>query len=1363
MHTYDDVLASPRPCLDENGAKEQLKAYQEALAAFSNDDCTAVITIPAGAGSGKTRTLVSTIIGLLRIGVDPELIESISFTNASADDFQEKLIKSLADLSQEDSSISVVNLGFSTIHKHAVDLLKKLEPHVGGVGYYFEDAATSNSLSSHDGMERENREKAIRLALYSSIVYGGIDGKLIESLRPFIDKDDSEARFILSDIRAEDHKRRAEDFIRKDMMSDAGLGAFTNIDDTNPDFCVAVATDALMRLQEQTLEIDISEKRQRFGLPQYLMVDEAQDLDLIQLFYLRALALNGVSILMVGDPRQTLYEFRNSVSEWPFDESFMQALFVGTGIVPRISSSPLKTNYRSRREIIDLAEDISEYFVSESLASNLPKVKPIYDPEESVVRSHPHLNGSQSDQEKLVPAVRLIQGAKTDRLDLLKPPAKKVQQKTLSGPLGRLTRRSAEVAEQSGNAEEIKALQRKLTHIQIPNLCGGEHEAEIKAAIFDLYERAKAGDSVAILTRNGLKTADFNFLRGILKDRYADIDSPSSLLIDQINSEKNAPLSNYWFLSSEQEATQGVPFTSMMIGAAMHFFLSWDRTSSDEIKLQGLREVSAVVPASTYEEAVTKNNRNAALPSIAIELKPYVSALLANEADFFPNLSRLDIAAKHEALTRVLARFVFDVLMKYSVTVWESFKGRVFSIQPCRFQSVAVERNPGRGLLQLRPLSDSKRFFKLFWEALVNTPFKVSEEDRAAIESCGLTVEQTKITTTLLNFPEELTLWKEQIEQQGGAVTSSETSRKEEFIKQRELIHEQFSKIFHHKTRTYLREIASELGKLIRLDPSSDPNSLLIQGFEHFRAARQKARVSTWAKEGRNKISYLGLFEDLLTGMRDIDISSRPKAKSSGDEERSAPKITVTTIHSSKGLEWDHVLLFFPQPSSRDKDSSFKSVRDLLYVAITRAARTLTMVVGSDKNYKESPTNTSMKFALHLMNEYGRRQDLFGRKVQLEKLDAGDGAEGEESYKVERQTSHSELERAMSCRIHHHTQHERSLSTMVPLTAPSYSFFFHTAMSSLCAGLIGQRLPIPEDPILDVVRVIDSLASKAELTEDTVYQSLINNAGASVSDLMQSMVPMYFLSGGERFSEVISYYTENFTRQLASIAVGSRLFQNLLLAKRLPNHKIWIEKPIKDVLALKEDGLTTYLPVIGIPDIKIAGDTINYVCDYKTVTTPRQFDDELADETLQSLSEKTFMQINLYQGLLEKSGQAKPYSEIIYVPDISLMEGEDIPETSPPLPPFNNSARFRVRSNLSNAVVIYTESFDVDRFESTTDNIAELRYQAEEHLNAIPVAIFTPAPLVGENCATEVTEDTCQSCPSAIHCAKKKIVREVLG
>lgn len=1360
MHTLDDVLANPRPYLDENGPKEQLHAYREALSALYENSTTSVITIPAGAGSGKTRTLVSTIIGLLRLGVDPELIESISFTNASANDFQEKLIKSLAELSQDDSNVPVVNLGFSTIHKHAVDLLKKLEPHVGGVGYYFEDASISNSLSSHDGLERESREKAIRLALYSSIVYGGNNGQLIDSLRPFIEEDDSEARFILSDIRTEDHKRRAEEFIRKEMMSDAGLGAFTNTDDTNPDFCVAVATDSLMRLQAQTQEIHIAEKRQRFGLPQYLMVDEAQDLDLIQLFYLRALALNGVSILMVGDPRQTLYEFRNSVSEWPFDQAFMAALFVGTSIEPAISTSPLKTNYRSRKEIIDLAEDLSRHFVDESLQSNLPKVKPIRDPEESVVRSHPRIVEGDSNDEKLAPAVRLLQGAKTDRLDLLKPPVRRVQPEKLSGALGRFARRSAEAAEQTANTEDLKSLQRKLTHIQLPNLCGGDHESEIKSAIYDLYERARAGETVAILTRNGLKPADFNFLRGILKDKYHDIDNPNSLLIEQINSEKNAPLSSYWFLSAGQIANQGVPFTSLMTGAAVHFFLSWDREASDAVRLQGMREFNLVVPASTYEEAVQKNNKNAALASISIELRPYVLALLANETDYFPHISTLDLTAKEAVVTGLLARFVFDVLMNYSVTLWENFRGRIFTAQPCRFQSVAVERNAGRGVLQLRPLSESKRFFKIFWESLVSTPFKFSNEDRATIESCGSVAEFTEVTTTLLNFPEAMTSWKERIEREGSSLTSAETSRKEEFIRQRELIHEQFSKIYHHKTRTYLREVASALGKLIRLDPTSDPNSLLIQGYEHFRTARQKARVSTWAKEGRNKVSYFGLFEDLTTGVRDIDIAARPKGSAQG--ENSPPKITVTTIHSSKGLEWDHVLLFFPQPTTRDKDSSFKSVRDLLYVAITRAARTLTMVIGSDKNYKEAPTNTSMKVALHLVNEHGRNKNLFGKKIELEHLGAREDKPSVEAFRVEMQTSHSELERAMSCRIHHHTQHERSLSTMVPLTAPSYSFFFHTALSSLCAGLIGQRLPIPEDPISDVVRVVDSLATNPELEEKQVYQALMENAEAAICDLMQSMIPMYFLTGGERFAEVIQYYADNFARQLASITVGSQLFQNLLLAKRLPGHRIWIEKPIKDVLRLEDEGGLTYLPVIGIPDIKIAGEKVNYVCDYKTVARPSVLGQELAADTLQSLSEKTFMQINLYQGLLGRQHEVDCSSEIIYVPDISLMEGEDIPESAPPLPQFNNSAQFRVRSNLHSAVVIYTDRFDDARFEQTANNIAELRFQTEDHLTAIPVALFSPAPLVGDNRTIEVTEDICQSCPSAIHCAKKKIVREAL-
>ncbi|PPD50182.1 MAG: hypothetical protein CTY13_02160 [Methylobacter sp.] len=1368
MSTLDHVLAHPRPSLDENGAKEQLGAYQEALTLFANNHVVNVLSIPAGAGSGKTQTLVSTIIGLLRLNISPELIESISFTNSSADDFQARLISNLVSLASETTeTIPVCNLGFSTIHKHAIDLLKKLEPHVGGVAYYFEDAEVSSDVNGFDGAEQVARDKAIKLALYSSIVYGDKNCFLLESLKPFIERDDADARFILTNIKDGNHRELAEEFIRKDVMSDAGLGAFTNIDDSNPDFCLAVATDALMRLCADTVSFDIDDKRQRFGLPRFLMVDEAQDLDLIQLLYLRALALNGVSILMVGDPRQTLYEFRNSVSEWPFDREFMSALFAGTGVNAKISSSPLRTNYRSRREIVNLAENLSEHFVAYSSNSVSKNVNPIYDPEESVLRSHHHINQDDDHNlEKNAPAVRFFEGAKTDQIDFLKPKTRATLVPVISGPMGRMAKRAAEIESESQLTSDIQSLKRKLTHIQIPNLCGGDNQAYIEGGIHELYERARLGESVAILTRNGLKPADTRFLRQVLKKKFKDIDQPSSLRINQINSEKNAPLSNYWFYGADKDAHQEIPFSSMLIGAAIHYYLSWDKEASDEVRNQGLREISSIIPASTITEAIERNRKYTPEKSVAIELTPYISALVANSSDYFPYATANEVVQQMDGLKKLMARFVTDVLMRYALLVWESFQGRVFTYQPCRFQSTAAFRNPDRGVLQLRPLSETKRFFKLFWEAVVSTPFQLASEDRSLLERCGLSPEWMNVSTTLLNFPEELSIWKDEVELTGSPIDSEVKSHIEDFIKQREVIHEQFSKIYHHKTRTYLREIAKEVGRLIRLDPSSDPDYILIAGYEHFRTARKKARLSTWAKENRNKDSYMGLFEDLENGMRDINIKSKPKAKEADDSSVKAPVITVTTIHSSKGLEFDHVLLFFPQataPRNKDasgaiKDDSFKSVRDLLYVAITRAARTLTVVVGSDKNYKELPTNTCMLIAKHLTNQFAKSEGLFDRKIEFNQLKPKQELEDKITPKVELQTSHSELEKALSCRLHHHVQHNRNLSSMVPLTSPSYSFFFHTAMSSICAGLIGQRLPIPDDPIVDITRILDNLATKPGLTEKQVYDALMTNVESQLNDLMQSMIPMYFLSGGKRFYDVMVYYTHNFASQLASIAVGSNLFKNLLLAKRLPEHKIWIEKPLKDVLALDDTGEKSYYPVLGIPDIKISGPKINYVCDYKTVDTPANLEGELQEETLLHISEKTFVQINLYQRLNNYGNNTNSFAEVIYVPDITLMEGDEIPDFPPPLPKFNNNAQYRVRSGLKDAVVLWTDHFDSQRLEETLENIAELRFQSRTNLEKLSRSIFNPSPLIGENCGVEVTTDTCRRCASAVHCQKRKKV-----
>jgi DNA helicase-2/ATP-dependent DNA helicase PcrA len=60
--------------------------------------------------------------------------------------------------------------------------------------------------------------------------------------------------------------------------------------------------------------------------------------------------------------------------------------------------------------------------------------------------------------------------------------------------------------------------------------------------------------------------------------------------------------------------------------------------------------------------------------------------------------------------------------------------------------------------------------------------------------------------------------------------------------------------------------------------------------------------------------------------------------------------VTLSTVHSAKGLEWDNVFLiwmtdgWFPANRFQDEFDDFEEERRLLYVATTRAKRDLTFV-----------------------------------------------------------------------------------------------------------------------------------------------------------------------------------------------------------------------------------------------------------------------------------------------------------------------------------------------------------------------------------------------------------------------------------
>jgi superfamily I DNA/RNA helicase len=1325
---FEDVLARPYPSLDEStdvNRRFQFDAYQEALKFLLHSNQTCIHSVPAGAGSGKTRLLVAILNGLLRVGVPYDQIEAISFTNASANDFRRKHIEASVDAETE-WGLLPENICFSTIHQCAMNVLRKLQPHMGGVAYYFEDARTG----AQDD-EEEERQRAVRLALYSSVVYSDGDESLLDTLANYAEP--NEKRFILDDLGSGNHLEKAHKLIKEELASDAGLGAFTNMAEGGPDFCIAVATDALMRLFKAQKPLE--EKRTIYGIPAYMAVDEAQDLDFLQLLFLRALAQNGTSIVLVGDSRQTLYEFRQSLSDYPFLQKFMVDFVKGTAIKASISEHALRTNYRGRKEIVDAAEDISDLAVEYSIERWSKEPKPrnlekIDDPEH-IAKGLPDIKDSNK-LEKSTAAISVIIGE----------PAESIQKHEVAATLpGGALKLLPEFKASTESNEPAKSKAKHRKSSQIIALSGGHDEERIRKHLVKLYERSLVGETAAIITRNGIRDTDKRFIEKVIFDSVPE--AKQILKLNLISPPKHTPLAEYWFPDSSGASIHELPFSSIMIAGALTFIFSSDRETQQRLRAAGNRELNYIfaIPNGIRME----QPREAYIHSIAEELKVFFGGLSTKATDLFPEVDESNLIAKFDELRLLVARFTLEVIIQYGRLLWHT--RQLPEAYPCRFHHMASKFMEGRYEgMGIRPLAETKGYFKIMWKALASTRFALTERDRLLLQDADLTPEFMDADTSLESFAQSINDYC----CVHGLKKPNLKSQREIFIKDRETIYDEFSQLWHIKTRTYLREIARCLGKEVRANPNSAEEAYrFIVWQEAYQNARFKSRINMTYKPDKNQ--YGGLFLDLVNGMKHDAVIQRRNGKSSNNEGKAV--IDVTTIHSAKGLEWDHVMLFFPQPSPNDKDSSFKSCRDLIYVAITRAARTLTVVLKKRAKLVESPTDTGIKVLVELMHRWAEKKGYFNRELDWGEVTPHHSVQ---DVIVFDETSHSELERSQTCRMHHYFQDMRQVSTMVPLTPPSYAFFFHSTMSAICAAFINQRLPSRVDPSIEIAAAVAQIVDR-NLDEDGAFRFLTTQVHDSIYTLMESMIPMYFLGDRSRHHVLLTFYTESFARQLAAIAAKSQLFVILKAYRNNPTYRVLIEKSVRKVLG-NTDVMDQFLPIVGIPDIKITGPDLTYIADYKTIP---KFDDTQGDAEIdnyeQMLSIKTQQQVNYYQGMVKAEPGQRYLAELLYVADLTLMEFEEIPGTCATLPIINQGPNYKIVAGVNHARVLYTDYFDRDQFDDTVFQIKTLR-EAYKDNTVRPEHMFQPVPLVGGGLG-EVTTDQCRQCLSSVHCLFSKHLR----
>lgn len=277
--------------------------------------------IVAGAGSGKTHTLISRIEHLVDEGADPNRIVMLTFTNSAADEMKYRA----SQVNEECKKVLA-----TTYHKYCSLILRKYGS-VLGIGPSFETLTPAKYKtlieyvkSSNDKYEQlKGFPSAARLdTLFSVLVNCGTPLRDLITGLPFECYYD-EIKDLFNEVKAYGLKNQQLNF--DDLL--VYMNKLLNI----PDVCEKIAN---------TFD--------------YLMVDEFQDTNTLQLDILTKLGQYNKNIVVVGDISQSIYKFRGAKATniTSFVKFFNPTIYT------------LTLNYRSTQEILDAANDIMNKNVS---------------------------------------------------------------------------------------------------------------------------------------------------------------------------------------------------------------------------------------------------------------------------------------------------------------------------------------------------------------------------------------------------------------------------------------------------------------------------------------------------------------------------------------------------------------------------------------------------------------------------------------------------------------------------------------------------------------------------------------------------------------------------------------------------------------------------------------------------------------------------------------------------------------------------------------------------------------------------------------------------------------------------------------
>ena len=279
------------------------------------------VLVIAGAGSGKTRTLIYRVARLVEMGIFPSSILLLTFTRKAAQQMLERAS------SLQDERCRFVSGG--TFHSLANKILKKYGSAIGfEEGFSLLDRGDTEQiifdLIQELGIPKERRFPK--------------KGTIVDIISKSVNTQKTIERIMKEEY---EHLLEFSPYIKKIFYMYREYKRKNSLLDYD-DLLVC-----LRELLQNNPDIRSTLSRQY----RYIMVDEYQDTNKIQADILKGLCFEHDNIMVVGDDSQAIYSFRgadyNNMFEFP-------KIFPNTKIIK------LEQNYRSTQPILDLTNAIME-------------------------------------------------------------------------------------------------------------------------------------------------------------------------------------------------------------------------------------------------------------------------------------------------------------------------------------------------------------------------------------------------------------------------------------------------------------------------------------------------------------------------------------------------------------------------------------------------------------------------------------------------------------------------------------------------------------------------------------------------------------------------------------------------------------------------------------------------------------------------------------------------------------------------------------------------------------------------------------------------------------------------------------------